>query len=95
MAIPTYIFKYKEQPTILQSGDIARVDIVGKTIVFIRKSVHIFLKFGSDVIHDDDIDTNNASKIIQNISKLTPFLDTNSNSDILVFELKGSKENNN
>ncbi len=89
MAEYDYMFFYKKEPTVLQSDDIAKVDITVKTVAFIRRNERIYTSFGDDKIYIEDININNSSQIIQDISGLTPVLDTNGSNDILIFKLSG------
>ncbi len=84
-----YVFFYKEEPTVLQNGDIAKVDVAVKTIAFIRRNERIYTSFGDDKIYIEDININNSSQIIQDISGLTPVLNTNDSNDILIFKFSG------
>ncbi len=93
MVAHNYMFLYKGESTVLKDGDIAKVDIVKKAITFTRDNAPISLKFWDNTMHDQNINTNNASKIIQSIAKLTPVLDTNDSiGDILIFKLSGKIE---
>jgi len=87
------MFLYKGEPTVLQNGDIVKVDITTKTIAFVRNNVQIFCKFGGNKIYSVSISASNAPKIIQKITSLTPVLNTNdSDGDILIYELSGKNE---
>ncbi len=89
MAEYDYMFFYKKEPTVLQSDDIAKVDVAVKTIAFIRRNERICTSFGDDKIYIKNININNSSQIIQDISGLTPVLNTNDSNDILIFKLSG------
>ncbi len=89
MTAYNYLFLYKREPTVLQSDDIATANTIVKTLSFVRNNIPIFLKFGKNKIYDKNLNANNASKIIRNISGITPVANTNDNGDILVFKLSG------
>ena len=93
MIIYNNMFLYNNQPTVLQNGDIVKVDIAAKTISFFRNNAPLSCKFGSEIIYCTGINTGNVTKKIQDISKLTPVMDTNDSvGDMLIFKLSGESE---